>query len=61
MLCESCGQPADCEEVDFGIGAYEYWGAPGVDVNIQLVSTCCEAGVVPNRWSERLTHKWERA
>jgi hypothetical protein len=30
-------------EVDFGIGSYEYWGAKGVDIDLQEVSDCCEA------------------
>lgn len=47
-LCESCGQPSEATEVDFGIGAYEYWGCPGVDVNIQMVSVCCEAPMIDN-------------
>jgi hypothetical protein len=29
-------------EVDFGIGSYEYWGAKGVDIRIEEVSSCCE-------------------
>lgn len=47
-LCESCGQPSETTEVDFGIGSYEFWGSPGVDVNIQTVSCCCEAGMIDN-------------
>lgn len=30
-------------EVDYGIGAYEYWGATGYDSRTALVSHCCEA------------------
>jgi hypothetical protein len=42
-LCSACDK--ECEEVvvDFGIGAYEYWGAPGYDSRPALVSNCCEA------------------
>ena len=58
-LCEGCGQPAETREMDFGIGAYEFWGACGVDTNIQTVSECCEAGMVPNSRAEHLKHKWE--
>lgn len=58
-LCAMCGQPAECVQRDFGIGAYEYWGSPGVDVNLQLVTECCEANEVSNTWSERLKHKWD--
>jgi len=40
--CKGCGEPCNIVEVDFGIGAYEYWGAPGVDKQIAEVSDCCE-------------------
>lgn len=40
--CEGCKLPCEVIEVDFGIGAYEYWGAPGFDVQICAVSNCCE-------------------
>lgn len=42
MWCPACGQECSVVEVDFGIGPYEYWGAPGVDRDIRLVSKCCE-------------------
>lgn len=41
-FCGECKQPCDWQDVDYGIGAYEFWGAPSVHVNIQRVSTCCE-------------------
>lgn len=41
-VCKCCEKPCHVIEVDFGIGAYEYWGSTGVDVNIQEVSGCCE-------------------
>jgi hypothetical protein len=41
--CKGCGEPCRVISVDFGIGAYEYWGAPGYDSRIELVSDCCEA------------------
>jgi hypothetical protein len=41
-VCKCCEKPCEVISVDFGIGAYEYWGATGVDVNIQEVSLCCE-------------------
>ena len=47
-LCASCHLPANGSFHDFGIGAYEYWGAKGVDTNVQYVSNCCEAGFVKN-------------
>lgn len=43
MFCSDCGKECTVIEVDFGIGAYEYWGAPGVDIQIADVSDCCEA------------------
>ena len=48
-LCGSCHLPAEGEFRDFGIGAYEYWGALVVDTNVQYVSVCCEAGFVKNQ------------
>jgi hypothetical protein len=30
-------------EVDFGIGHYEYWGAPGFHTDYAFVTACCEA------------------
>ena len=45
-ICADCG--LECESVteDDGIGAYEYWGAPGNDVRLVEVSPCCGAEVV---------------
>ena len=42
MYCGACGKECDWQDVDYGIGGYEFWGAPGSDVNIQRVSECCE-------------------
>jgi hypothetical protein len=41
--CTDCGQRCSTKWVDNGIGAYEYWGAKGVDRRIEEVSDCCEA------------------
>ena len=41
-------QLPEIKEVDNGIGAYEYWGAKGVDRNVQWVSTCCDATLLEN-------------
>ncbi len=41
--CSECNEPNDGENMDFGIGSYEFWGQRGCDTNIQFVSTCCEA------------------
>lgn len=45
-ICDDCG--LECESVteDQGIGAYEYWGARGNDVQEVEVSPCCGAEVV---------------
>jgi len=42
LWCGCCGQRAQGMSLDFGIGAYEYWGAKGYDRNICWVSECCE-------------------
>ena len=52
--CSECKKPCETVELDFGIGAYEFWGAPGVDSNIQEVSTCCEGDV----WSHEDLEDW---
>jgi len=44
--CSYCNQECDVDEVDEGIGAYEYWGATGVDVKIVEVSRCCGEDVL---------------
>jgi hypothetical protein len=44
--CTACGQPCEVCIIDYGIGPYEYWGAPGVDVQLMAVSDCCEAPAV---------------
>ena len=43
IVCTACGDPCEVVTVDFGIGAYEYWGAPGFDSQPAEVSQCCEA------------------
>lgn len=43
VWCEACGKPCSIQVVDYGIGAYEYWGAPGFDIQLCEVSDCCEA------------------
>lgn len=45
-ICTACGKPCQVIHIDYGIGAYEYWGTPGNDINIQTVSDCCEAQAV---------------
>lgn len=47
-LCSECGQPAEAITVDYGIGAYEYWGMRGVHRDVQTVTECCEASFTEN-------------
>lgn len=42
-ICKGCSEPCRIVDVDFGIGAYEYWGATGFDSQVAQVSNCCEA------------------
>jgi len=42
-ICKACNRECQVITVDFGIGAYEYWGAPGYDSRPEQVSDCCEA------------------
>lgn len=43
IICKECHTQCQVITVDFGIGSYEYWGAPGVDIQLAEVSNCCEA------------------
>jgi len=43
VTCPECGETTHIVTVDYGIGAYEYWGAAGVHHNYQNVTACCEA------------------
>lgn len=45
IYCQDCKNPCYEIVVDFGIGEYEFWGAPGYDSQEALVSHCCEAPV----------------
>lgn len=45
MWCPFCHKQVTTTVIDFGIGAYEYWGAPGVDKDLQEVCPECEAHV----------------
>lgn len=47
-LCARCRLPAVAVQVDFGIGAYEYWGSQGYDSRPEIVSDCCNADLIPN-------------
>ena len=43
VVCLDCGEPANLQLVDFGIGPYEFWGRTGWDRDIQLATDCCES------------------
>ena len=43
--CRECLSKCRAIEVDYGIGHYDYGGAPGYDSNKQIVSHCCEGGL----------------
>ena len=47
-VCSACGQAASGVEIDFGIGYHEFWGSVGFHTDVQVVSECCEAGIVEN-------------
>ncbi len=42
-FCGKCGEPAEPERADFGIGHYEAWGRSGIHRDEAIVSRCCEA------------------
>jgi len=44
--CTACDEPCNVITINFGIGSYEFWGAAGVDKQIEAVSDCCEAPAV---------------
>ena len=44
--CDNCGLPCFGVEHDEGIGAYEYFGAKGVDHRYVFLSDCCEAEIL---------------
>lgn len=44
--CTECKQPCKPIIVDFGNGAYEFWGQRGVDRQLSQVSDCCEADLM---------------
>jgi len=40
--CGSCEKECDVHIVDEGIGHYEFWGQTGNDVQLAVVSDCCD-------------------
>lgn len=60
FTCSVCRELCNDVERDFGIGAYEFWGAPGTDSNIQRVSQCCDGEVwTPEKVAEVLAEEEE--
>lgn len=56
--CSECRQLCNAVERDFGIGAYEFWGARGCDVNLQTVSDCCDGDpLTPKEYAELLAEE----
>jgi hypothetical protein len=45
-FCSECHKPCEGVERDFGIGAYEFWGATGSDHNWLEVSECCDGDLL---------------
>lgn len=45
FYCGECRKECQTVERDFGIGSYEFWGAPGVHKNIHTVSECCDGDI----------------
>lgn len=41
IFCSFCRNPCSYKIVNEGIGPYEYWGAPGNDKQLAVVSKCC--------------------
>jgi hypothetical protein len=45
-FCKDCGEKnPKVMNIDFGIGQYEFQGAPGVDKQIKPATKCCESGI----------------
>lgn len=51
-FCQACGEPCTSVTQDYGIGAYECWGARGNDVQLVEVSPCCETEVLSDKPEE---------
>jgi hypothetical protein len=45
-ICSECKKPCKEARRNFGIGAYEFWGAAGSQDNWQWVSHCCDGDLV---------------
>jgi hypothetical protein len=47
--CKECRKNVGTKKMDFGIGAYEYWGSKEVHTDIRSVCVSCESDVGPER------------
>lgn len=45
LFCGECHEACEIAWEDVGIGSYEFWGAPGVDVQLEPMSDCCSADI----------------
>jgi hypothetical protein len=50
--CNECGDWCEGILVDFGYGAYEFWGTKGFHEDWHWVSPCCEADIVDRKKEE---------
>jgi hypothetical protein len=47
-FCEECGEFCEGRMTDVGIGPHEFWGSTGNQVDIRILSPCCEAEINEN-------------
>lgn len=52
--CSECRKSCEDVERDFGVGAYEFWGATGVDSHVMRVSACCDGDLLTAEELEEL-------
>jgi len=45
-ICSECKKPCKEARRNFGIGAYEFWGATGSQDNWRCVSHCCDGDLL---------------
>ena len=48
-ICSACKESCEVIIVDTGICQYEYWGYKGRQVELEALSTCCDA---PAFWND---------
>lgn len=57
VYCSECRKEAVAVQRDFGIGAYEYWGATGFDSCIMTVSECCDGDLLTQEQLDELNEE----